>query len=84
MKQLDAGEQPSALSKIKEVLLKNYSHVGKYDDQIDFERAMFKALRSKDQNAHAVQSSLPVNFLETRSACIVSSSERPSKTLTVS
>ena len=30
-------------------------------------------------NAYAVHSSLPVNFLETRNACIVSANERPTK-----
>lgn len=52
VKHLDVGKslyQPNALSKIKEVLLRNYSHIGKYDAQIDFEKAMFKTHRTKGQ-----------------------------------
>ena len=53
VKHLDIGEnlyKPDALSKIKEVLLRNYSHIGKYQAQIDFEKAMFKTHRVKGQS----------------------------------
>ena len=49
----DTGEQlyqPDALAKIEEVLLRNYSYVGKYEDQGDFERALFYTSRSQGQS----------------------------------
>ena len=46
----DQLSQPDALAKIKEVLLRNYSYVGKYDVQEDFERALFYTSRSKGQS----------------------------------
>ena len=53
VKHLDVGTnlyQADVLSKIKEVLLRNYSYVGKYEAQIDFEKAMFKTHRVKGQS----------------------------------